>query len=131
MAINSTYTVDKASQAYDARQLASGRITFDATAITAADFVVIEVGFTPRFIKWENITDRICGEWQEGMADDSCIKTAAAGTRTLEVTGGNKGITVCDADGTANENGRYFKVSQNATLALILASKVCQWKAMA
>lgn len=103
------------------------RDVFDATAITAADSVVVSVGFTPKYFQWENVTDRVKGEWYEGMAANSCIKTVAAGTRTLEVTGGNGGITVCDSDGVANVNGRYVAVLQNATLALILASKVCQW----
>ncbi len=100
----------------------AGRVVFDATAITAADYVEITLGFTPTYVCWENITDRVKGEWYVGMADESCIKTVAAGTRTLEVTGGNKGITVI-AGG--------FRVAQNATLALILASKVCGWKASA
>lgn len=112
---------------HDAPQTKTGRIVFDATAIVATDFVVVPLGFTPKYVAWENVTDRIKGEWYEGMADNSCIKTVAAGTRTLEVTGGNGGITVCDADGTANPNGRYFRVLQNATLALILASKTCNW----
>ena len=124
MAINSTYTLTQ-DQGIDAPQCATGRVTFDATAITAADYVVMAVGFTPRYIRWENITDRTMVEWFAGMADDTCIKTAAAGTRTLETT--NKGITVCDSDGTASTIGRAFKVSQNATLAAILASKVCTW----
>lgn len=107
----------------------TGRIVFDATSITAADSVVVTLGFTPKYICWENVTDRIKGEWYEGMAANSCIKTAANGTRTLEVTGGNGGLTVCDADGTANANGKSFAVLQNATLALIVASKTCTWSA--
>ena len=109
----------------------TGQIVFDATAITAADDVVVFVGFTPKYVQWINTTDRVGGEWREGMAAESCLKTVAAGTRTLEVTGGNKGITICDSDGTANTSGRYFKVAQNATLALILASKTCHWTAQA
>jgi hypothetical protein len=130
MAINSTYTVNTSGQAAAAPQTATGSITFDATAITAADYIVVDVGFTPRYIRFENVTDRIMVEWHDGMADDSCIKTAAAGTRTLEVVGGNKGLTVCDDDGTASTTGRNFKVSQNATLAVIAASKVCRWIAI-
>lgn len=114
----------------DAPKSKFGHIVFDATAITAADSVVVSVGFTPKFFMWENETDRVKGEWKEGMAADSCIKTVAAGTRTLEVTGGNKGITVCDSDGTANTSGRYVAIAQNATLALILASKTCGWMAL-
>ena len=59
-------------------------------------------------------------EWFEGMADNTCIKTAAAGTRTLEAANG--GITV-DAQG--------FRVLQNATLGAVAASKTCYWVARA
>jgi len=128
MAINTTYTQNNASQSGDAPACATGRITFDGTSITAADYVVQSLGFTPRYIKVENVTDRISVEWYEGMAADTCIKTAAAGTKTLETT--NKGLTVCDTDGTANTTGRAFKISQNATLAVIAASKVLNWVAV-
>jgi hypothetical protein len=100
--------------------MAAGTDTFDATAITATDYVEIQCGFTPRYVLWMNITDRVGGEWFDGMADNSCLKTVAAGTRTLEVTGGNGGITIVTGG---------FRVLQNATLALILASKVCRWQA--
>jgi len=113
-------TLSGNSPSIDAPQVAYGRDVFDATAITAADSVLVTTGFKPRYVAWENVTDRIKVEWYEGMADNSCIKTAANGTRTLEVTGGNGGITV---------TGRGFRVLQNATLAAILASKVCNWVA--
>jgi hypothetical protein len=128
MAINTTYTQSNASQKQDAPAFAAGRITFGADSITAADYVVQATGFTPRYIKVENVTDRISVEWYEGMAADTCIKTAAAGTKTLETT--NLGLTVCDTDGTARTTGRAFKVSQNATLAVIAASKVLNWVAL-
>lgn len=99
---------------------AGGSVTYDATAITAADYTEIVLGFTPTYIIWDNVTDRTQGVWYTGMADNSCVKTVAAGTRTLEVTGGNGGIT-------PTING--FRVLQNATLALILASKVIRWRA--
>lgn len=127
MANNTAYTAT-GTQAADAPQQANGKVVYPATAITAADYSVFEVGFTPRYIDWTNITSRIKVEWFEGMTADTCVKTAAAGTRTLETT--NLGITVCDSDGTANANGRYFKVAQNATLAAILASQTCSWRAV-
>jgi len=108
--------------ATDAPNLAVGRIVFDGTSIVAAEFLRVLTGFKPKYIAFENVTDRVKIEWYEGMAADSCIKTAAAGTRTLEVTGGNGGITVDD---------RGFRVLQNATLAAILASKVTTWMAKA
>ena len=128
MAINTDYTQNGNTTAGDGPAVKVGRLTMSATAITAADYIVQSVGFTPRYVKFDNVTDRIQAEWYEGMAADTCVKTAAAGTRTLETT--NKGITICDSDGTANANGRYFKVSQNATLAVVAASKVLNWVAI-
>ncbi len=109
----------------DSPQVKVGRIAFDGTAIVATDFVVVPLGFTPRYVAWENVTDRVKVEWYEGMAANTCIKTAAAGTRTLETTNG--GITICNNEGVADVNGKCFSVLQNATLAAILASKVCTW----
>lgn len=129
MAINTAgQTVTGNSVPHDAPKVKVGRIVFDATAITATDSVLVNLGFTPKYVAWENVTDRIKVEWYEGMAANTCIKTVAAGTRTLETTNG--GITICDADGTAKTDGKAFAVLQNATLAAILASKVCTWKAI-
>lgn len=128
MAINTAgQTITGNSVPSDAPKIKVGRIVFDATSITAADSVVVSLGFTPKYVCWENVTDRIKVEWYEGMAANTCIKTVAAGTRTLETSNG--GITVCDSDGVANTAGKSFAVLQNATLAAILASKVCTWKA--
>lgn len=101
-------------------QMAVGKIVFDATAITAADYISVACGFKPKYVKFVNVTDRIAVEHFEGMTADTCVKTAAAGTVTLETT--NKGVTLAD---------RGFTVSQNATLAVIAASKTIQWMAYA
>ena len=106
-----------------------GRIMFDATAIVPTDFVVIVLGYTPRSIRWENLTDRIRCEWFDGMAADSALNIVAAGTRTLSITSTNGGFTICDPDGTPNVSGRCFKVIQNATLGAVLASKTITWTA--
>ena len=130
MAINTAgQTATGGVSVTDQIRFKTGRIVFDATAITPTDDVVVAVGFTPKYIVWENLTDRIKNEWYEGMAAESAVNTVAAGTRTLSVTGTNKGFTVCDSDGTANTLGRYFKISQNATLGAILASKTTTWMA--
>jgi hypothetical protein len=128
MANNTDWTQTGLTNSTDSTQVKCGRVTMPATAITAADYLIQFVGFTPRYVDWANNTSRIRAEWYEGMAADTCIKTAAAGTRTLETT--NKGITICDSDGTANTKGRYFKVSQNATLLAIAASDVISWNAI-
>ena len=115
---------------------AQGRIVFDGTAITVTDYLEVFPGFVPAYVRWENITDRTGFEWFTGMAANSCIKIAANGTRTLEVTGGNGGITIPPV-GTVTVGGvsagpasvGSFRVLQNATLAAILASKTCQWLA--
>lgn len=128
MAINTAgQTLTGNTVPYDAPKNKVGRIVFDATAITAADSTLVSLGFTPKYVVWENVTDRVKIEWYEGMAANTSIKTVASGTRTLETTNG--GITICDSDGTANVNGKCFSVLQNATLAAILASKVCTWMA--
>lgn len=127
MAVNSTYTQSNGPNNDTPRNFATGRITMPADAITATDYIVQHLGFTPKYIRFWNVTDRISIEWFEGMAADTCLKTAAAGTQTLETT--NKGIAVCRSDATADSSGRYFSVSQNATLAVVVASKVLNWVA--
>lgn len=128
MAINTAgQTLTGNTVPHDAPKNKVGRNVFDATSITAADSTLVSLGFTPKYVVWENVTDRVKIEWYEGMAANTSIKTVAAGTRTLETTNG--GITICDSDGTANVNGKCFSVLQNATLAAILASKVCTWMA--
>lgn len=118
MAENTTYTLTR-SNARSGQ--VTGKIVFDATAITAADYIEIDLGFKPDYVKVENATDRISAEHYFGMADESCVKTAANGTKTLEVTGGNKGITL---------TSRGFRVAQNATLAVIAASKTLHFVAL-
>lgn len=113
---------------------AAGSITFDATAITAADYVQISVGFIPKMIIWDNVTDRISNVWYDGMAAESAVNTVAAGTRTLSVTGSNKGFIVGTGALTSSASGTIpgpgqFQISQNATLGAILASKVTRWQA--
>lgn len=119
MAENTVYTLTREDSATG--RVVAGKVVFDGTAITAADYIEIDVGFKPSFVRFENATDRIAVEHFFGMADESCIKTDAAGTRTLEVTGGNKGITL---------TARGFRVAQNATLAVIAASKTCHFVAL-
>ena len=132
MAINiAGQTATGNAPSFDPPAIKVGRISFDATAIVAADEVVLFVGFTPKYIVWENLTDSVKNEWYEGMAADSAVNTVIAGTRSLSVTGGTRGFTVCDSDGTANTSGRYFKIAQNATLNAIRASKVTTWIAKA
>jgi len=76
---------------------AQGRFLDSAGSPAAA---VLTLGFTPRAVVWENLTDSIKYEWFEGMAADTTVKTVLNGTRSLEVT---NGITV--DDGSGNQTG--------------------------
>lgn len=118
MAENTAYTAANVSRSDGIVRRASGKITFPATAITAADYFAAECGFVPKRVIFMNITDGIRVEHYEGMTANTCVKTSALGAVTLETT--NQGITL-------SANG--FQVSQNATLAVIAASKVCHWVA--
>ena len=57
----------------------------DAGSPAAASY---RVGFQPRYVRVENATDRILNEWYEGMTSGHAVKTVAAGTRSLETSGG-------------------------------------------
>jgi len=122
----SAFLAASQAQANDAPSFASGKGTMHSTTVDTADYVIVEVGFTPRHIRWYNTTG-IYLEWFKGMADDSALKRVAAGDATLETT--NKGITICNSDGTANADGRYFKVSGNTTLIAVTADDVFYWAA--
>jgi hypothetical protein len=93
-------------------QFATGNITTDGAAAAAA---TLTLGFSPRVVRFHNVTDRISDEWYSGMASASSIHTVAAGTRTLETTNG-------------------IAVSGNSvtlTATTLVASKVYVWEAYA
>lgn len=92
--------------------LATGQIVSDSGAAAA---LTITLGFTPRIVKFRNVTDRISDEWYTGMAAASSIHTVAAGTVTLEAT---HGITV---DATLNT------ITLDSTT--MVASKTFVWEA--
>lgn len=120
MATNVAGQTASQSQAQDSPSRCFGTDVYDGTSITTTDVTAVTLGFKARYVRWENATDRIMCEWFEGMAADSCIKTAANGTRTLEISSGNHGITVTQLG---------FTIAQNATLGAIAASKTCYWRA--
>ncbi len=100
-------------------QIAAGKITYDATAIVTTEYTRVECGFQPRYIYWLNLTDRITVEWQEGLTSAQCLKSVAAGDKTLDTTAGAVSV---DKLG--------FRILQDATLAAVLASKVIYWRAI-
>ena len=55
MAENTTYTLTKQG-VESGNGRVQGKVVFGATAITAADYVEIDVGFAPKHVKWVNMT---------------------------------------------------------------------------
>ena len=111
-------TQSQASPGSLGAQMATGSYFDDAASPVAA---VITIGFKPRYVRVDNVTDRILIEWYQGMSEttDTCIKTAAAGTRTIETT--NKGFLIA---------ANAFTISNNATLAVLVQNKQLRWFAM-
>jgi hypothetical protein len=90
---------------------AVGKIVTDSATAAAA---TLTLGFTPRYFKFVNLTDRITDEWFEGMASASSLHEVAAGTKTLETT---NGIAVSG-------------VSVTLTATTLVASKTFYWVAV-
>jgi hypothetical protein len=109
-------TTNTLSQAESIANLTVGQVVTDAGA--AAD-TTFPIGFTPRYVCFENLTDRIKLEWYEGMAANSAIRTVAAGTRTLDVS---SGLTI-NAGGSATGNSFMVKAAD------IIASKTFAYMA--
>lgn len=83
--------------------------------------VTLSLGFVPRMFRIHNVTDRISYEWYTGMTNPGAVKTAAAGTRTLETTEGpTVGTAAAGTDGTVT-----------IPSTIILASKTFVWEALA
>lgn len=59
---------------------ASGSFIDTGTILATA----LKLGFVPRYVRLENVTDRDGWEWFEGAAAGTTLKTVAAGTRTLD-----------------------------------------------
>jgi hypothetical protein len=108
---NRTLTTNTQKHAGSICNIATGKWVADAGDAVAMAFAI---GFTPRSVQFVNATDRITDEWYDGMAADSAIETAAAGTRTLETSGG---ITFADGGFTVHAD-------------LVPASKTGYWVAL-
>lgn len=77
----------------------------DAGSPAAASY---KLGFRPRYVRVDNVTDRIMLEWYEGMTSTHAVQTLAAGTRAL-LTGA--GVTVTgDTIGFAVLQNKQYRV---------------------
>lgn len=89
----------------------AGSYTDDAASPAAA---TITLGYTPRYFRWENVTDRIGYEWFDGNANGTTLKTVAAGTRTLDTAD----VAISVSNGVVTIGA-----------AAILQNKVYRWQA--
>lgn len=80
MAITSTKT-----NAIENTRLATISHLDDAASPEAASY---RLGFRPRYVLVNNLTDSIQFVWQEGMTSGHAQQTLAAGTRSAITTGG-------------------------------------------
>jgi hypothetical protein len=78
----------------------------DSAGTTAASY---DVGFAPSYIRVVNVTDRIEFEWFLGMTSGHALMTIAAGTRTLETSGGPT-LTNVDTVGFPVLTGKQYRV---------------------
>lgn len=100
MAITQTVT-----NAQEKTKFATASFLDDAASPEAA---AIKLGFKPRYVRVDNVTDRIVLELYEGMASGHAVKTVAAGTRTLETSGG---ITLAgDTIGFAPVQNKQYRI---------------------
>ena len=100
MAITSTVT-----HGVENTRLATISHLDDAGSPAAASY---KLGFKPRYVVVDNVTDRTVLQWYEGMNSGHAAKTIAAGTRTLETSGG---VTVSgDTIGFAVQQNKQFRV---------------------
>lgn len=77
-----------------------------------AEAVVVDLGFSPKYFLFLNETDRISYEWFDGMAEDTTLKTVAAGTRTLDT-----------GDAAINVDGSEVTIAAAAAIQ----NKQCRW----
>ncbi len=96
---------------------ASGKWVSDAGS--NAVNMTFTLGFTPRFVRFFNVTDILMHEWYDGMAADYALLTTGS-TGAVTVLSSNA-ITV--NDGTNATTGRGFTVNA----ALVPASKTGYW----
>jgi hypothetical protein len=80
---------------------------------TGADLEVRTVGFRPKYVKVINVSaDNAAGEWLEGMADDSAVKTITDGTISVITSDGITPLSdgfALGADADLNVDGELVR----------------------
>ena len=97
MAENTTYTIVKKTNDEDSQLDMFFRLSFDATAITATDYVELKVGSKPRYVVVENFTDQTKFEWYEGVTTNVSAGSFVSGTIYTIKTVGSTDFTLIGA----------------------------------
>ena len=97
MAENTTYLITNKSNDDDPQIDTFFRLSFDATAITAADYVELKVGSKPRYVCVENFTDATKFEWYEGVTTNVSAGSFVSGTVYTIKTVGTTDFTLIGA----------------------------------
>lgn len=164
MAENTTYLVTNKTNDDDSQLDMFIRLSFDATAITATDYIELKIGSKPRYVAVENFTDLTKFEWYEGVTTNVSAGSFVAGniytiktvgstdwvaigapSNTVGITFSATGVGSGSGVGVTNDNvvikttalgartlvttnsivvrDRVIQISQNATTAIIAASR--------
>lgn len=91
-----TATVNSQSQSGGIVNHAIGYLNTDAVAAAA---LTITLGFSPRIVRFHNLTDRISDEWFEGIDDNAIFSSFLGITAKLDADGG---VTATDYAATTN-----------------------------
>lgn len=126
-------TRNQVGQAMGVVNIATFNVTTDSTAAVKTYF---HCGFLPRYVRFDNISDRIMDEFVKGMTADEAIHTVAGGTRTLAGSGGitledGTAVTVANSvvlpDGSLTlspaSGGTQYVIGFSVPAALMVASK--------
>ena len=105
-------TVSSQSNTDGVPNLAVIQATTDSATAAAATFTV---GFAPRRICIENLTDSIRQDWYEGMAAGYAVQTVLNGTRSLSTTTGPT-VTSSTGGGTFTVPAATMVASKSFTI---------------
>lgn len=97
MAENTTYLITNKTTDDDPQLDTFFRLSFDATAITATDYIELKVGTKPRYVCVENFIDRVKLEWYEGVTVNVSAGSFVSGTLYTIKTVGSTDFTLIGA----------------------------------
>ena len=98
----------------------SGTVTYPKQSVVlAAGVLTINLGFAPRHVIVQNVTQRISKEWYDGMNLTDSLLVVAAGTATLVTTSG-----VLIVNGTSGTAPVTYEPASSVTITFATDSLV-------